>query len=146
MRVTGRSCARSRGIVLLEALIAVLILSLAMPGFLGLATRALQDAANAHWRSEAASLADSTMAAMWLENPATLASRYDSAADGPGLRRLVAAASRLPGVTSTVNVPVVEVVEGAVGASPRVTLTLFWQSPADAASHRYVTEQLVAPR
>ena len=55
--MTGRSCARSRGIVLLEALIAVLILSLAMPGFLGLATRALQDAADAHWRSEAASLA-----------------------------------------------------------------------------------------
>ena len=144
--MTGRRCAWPRGIVLLEALIAVLILSLAMLGVLGLATRALHDAANAHWRSEAASLAESTIARMWVENPSTLADRYGSAAGGPGLRDIVAAASRLPGVTSTTNLPIVEVANEASGASPRVTLTLFWQSPADAVPHRYVTEQVVASR
>jgi type IV pilus assembly protein PilV len=135
-----------RGIVLLEALIAVLVLSLGMLGILGLATRALHDAGNAHWRSEAARLAESTIARMWVEDPSTLADRYDSAADGPGLRDVVAAASRLPGVTSTTNVPVVAVVNDASGTSPRVTLTLFWQSPADAVPHRYATEQVVASR
>jgi len=148
MRMTGRHrrCPQPRGIVLLEAMIAVLILSLGMLGILGLATRALHDAGNARWRGEAASLAESTIARMWVENPSTLADRYDSAGGGPGLRDVVAAASRLPGVTSTTNAPVVTVVNDAFGTSPRVTLTLFWQSPADAVPHRYVTEQVVASR
>lgn len=134
------------GIVLLEALIAVLVLSLGALGIAGLAARALRDAGNAHWRGEAASLATSTLARMWTEDPSTLAARYDSSAGGAGFRDVVAAASRLPGVSATRNVPVVAVREDDVGPSPRVTITLFWQTPDDATAHRYAIEQVVASR
>ena len=145
-RARDRNRRPCRGIVLLEALIAVLVLSLGTLALLGLATRALHDAGNAHWRGEAANLAESTLARMWTENPATLADRYDSAAGGPGFLDIVAAAAKLPGVTPTRNVPVVSVANAAAGASPRVTLTLFWQSPDDALPHRYATEQVIASR
>ncbi|HMA32557.1 MAG TPA: hypothetical protein VKT00_12150 [Casimicrobiaceae bacterium] len=135
-----------RGIVLLEAMIAMLVLSLGTLALLGLTTRALHDAGNAHWRNQAASLAESTLARMWTENPATLADRYDSTTGGPGFRDIVTAASKLPGVTSTRNAPLVSVANAAAGVSPRVTLTLFWQSPGDALPHRYATEQVVAAR
>jgi type IV pilus assembly protein PilV len=134
------------GIVLLEALIAVLVLSLGTLGIAGLAARALRDAGDAHWRGEAAGLATSTLARMWTEDPSTLASRYDSSAGGAGFREIVAAASRLPGVSSTRNVPVVAVREDAFGTSPRVTITLFWQGPGDVVAHRYAIEQVVASR
>jgi type IV pilus assembly protein PilV len=149
MSATGRhggECRSCRGIVLLEALIAVLVLSLGTLALLGLATRALRDAGNAHWRGQAANLAESTLARMWTENPATLADRYDSAAGGPGFRDLMSAAAKFPGVRPGRNVPVVSVANGAAGASPRVSLTLFWQSPDDALPHRYATEQVVASR
>lgn len=137
---------RHGGVVVLEALIAILVLSFATLGILGLASRALRDAGDAHWRSEAASLAASALARMWTEDPATLVGRYDSASGGAGFREVVAAASKLPGVTSTTNAPVVTVASGASGASARVTVTLFWQPPGDALPHRYAIEQVVASR
>ena len=134
------------GIVLLEALIAVLVLSLGALGIAGLAARALRDAGDAHWRAEAAGLAMSTLARMWTEDPATLTDRYDSSSGGAGFRDVVAAASRLPGVSPTRNAPIVAVQDGAFGSSPRVTITLFWQAPGDATAHRYAIEQVVASR
>lgn len=137
---------RFGGVVVLEALIAILVLSFATLGILGLASRALRDAGDAHWRSEAASLAASALARMWTEDPATLAVRYDSASGGAGFGYVVAAASKLPGVTSTTNAPVVTVASGASGASARVAVTLFWQPPGDARPHRYAIEQVIASR
>lgn len=142
----GGRVRRQGGIVLLEALISILVLSFATLGILGLASRALRDAGDAHWRSEAASLAASTLARMWTEDPATLADRYDSAFGGAGFLDVVAAASKLPGVTSTTNAPVVAVVSGASGTSPRVTVTVYWQPPGAALPHRYAVEQVVASR
>lgn len=142
----GDRARRYGGVVVLEALIAVLVLSFATLGILGLASRALRDAGDAHWRSEAAGLAASALARMWTEDPATLVDRYDSASGGAGFRDVVAAASKLPGVTSTTNAPIVTVASGASGASARVTVTLFWQAPGDALPHRYAIEQVVASR
>jgi type IV pilus assembly protein PilV len=137
---------RCGGVVVLEALIAILVLSFATLGILGLAARALRDAGEAHWRSEAASLAASALARMWTEDPAMLIDRYDSASGGAGFRDVVAAASKLPGVTATTNAPLVTVASGASGASATVTLTLFWQPPGDALPHRYAIEQVIASR
>ncbi len=151
MRMTGapNRSGRARrygGVVVLEALIAILVLSFATLGILGLAARALRDAGDAHWRGEAASLAASALARMWTEDPAMLIDRYDSASGGAGLGNVVAAASKLPGVTSTTNAPIVTVASGASGASARVTVTLFWQPPGDAMPHRYAIEQVIASR
>jgi hypothetical protein len=144
-----RAGARRRlpcGIVLLEALIAILILALSTAGVLGLAARAWRDAGDAHWRSIASGLAESTLARMWTEDPLRLSARYDSALKGPGWRDLAAAAAVLPGVTSETNIPIVSVATGPRPGSTRVTVTLTWQAPGEAATHRHSLTSVVASR
>ncbi|MGE5168843.1 MAG: type IV pilus modification PilV family protein [Rudaea sp.] len=132
MRVTrGRQC----GMFLLEALVALVVFSLAMLGLAGVLGHALRESGNARWRGEAFELASSTLARMWVEDAATLAARYDARADGAAYRALLAAALRLPGVTADENVPVVTITELASGRR-RARVFVYWRLPDEAIAHR----------
>ena len=119
---------------LLEALLALLVFSLAMAALLGIAANAQRDSGNARWRGEAFDLAFSTLSRMWSEDPAGLAVRYDAAADGSGYRALLAAARKLPGVEALVNPPVVTIDDEA--ESRQVSVIVSWQGPSERAPHR----------
>ena len=122
-----------RGMLLLEALLALAVLAIGTVGMLGLVIAALRACANADWRSEASDLAAATLARMWSEAPAGLPARYDTG--GSGFAELLGAASRLPGVSALANAPAVTVDDSA-GDLRRISVTVYWQPPAERAAHR----------
>ena len=86
------------------------------------------------WRGEAFELASSTLARMWVEDAATLATRYDALSDGVAYRALLAAALRLPGVSTDENTPVVTITDEALGRR-RARVTVYWRLPGDSRVH-----------
>jgi type IV pilus assembly protein PilV len=125
---------RHRGTFLLEALIALVVLSLASAGLLGIVAHALRESGNARWRTEAFDLAASTFAHMAADDVAQLDARYASKA-GAGYRALLASATRLPGVSADTNAPEVAIDATATGAQ-RVAISVSWQSPGEGSAHR----------
>jgi type IV pilus assembly protein PilV len=119
---------RQRGSFLLEALIAILIVSLGVLGLVALQTRAMQQTDDSHLRSEAAFLVNDVMSQMWLADPATMAADFTTGgASYNAFKTLVQ--SRLPGSTT---VPAVTVTQR--GATPTsgfdVVVTIFWKPPS----------------
>lgn len=122
-----------QGAYLLEALIALVVFSLGMLGLLGLLAGALHASGGARWRSEGFDIAAATLARIATEDPASLAARYDAAADGAGYRALLAQAIQLPGVSVDVNAPTVSV--DYATESRRIRVTVHWQLPGEAIAH-----------
>ncbi|HEX6138493.1 MAG TPA: hypothetical protein VF059_12615 [Casimicrobiaceae bacterium] len=134
---------RLRGVFLLEALLALVVFSLATIGLLGVVGAALRESGNAQWRNEALDIAASTLARMWAEDPAALAARYDAATNGSGYQALLGAAMRLPGVTPFVNAPVVTIEDGVLGGR-RISVTVHWRVPAERDPHRASVSEVVS--
>jgi type IV pilus assembly protein PilV len=124
----------SRGAFLLEALVALIVLSLGLLGVLGLLAGAMRASGSAQWRSEGFDIAAAALAVISADDPAGLAARYDAAVDGPGYRQLLVQAMRLPGVSPDVNAPIVSIVDSA--ESRRIRVIVRWQLPGEAAGHR----------
>jgi type IV pilus assembly protein PilV len=132
MRVTRST---EGGMFVLEALVALVVFSLAMLGLAGVMGHALRESGGARWRGEAFELASSTLARMWVEDAATLAPRYDAVADGTAYRALLAAALRLPGVTVDDNAPRVTITDEALGRR-RARVTVYWRLPGETTVHQ----------
>jgi type IV pilus assembly protein PilV len=123
----------SRGAFLLEALVALLVLSLGLLGVLGLLAEAMRASGSAQWRSEGFDAAAAALARISTDDPAGVAARYDPSVDGPGYRQLLVQAMRLPGVSADVNAPIVSIVDGAESRHVRVIVR--WQLPGESVSH-----------
>jgi len=118
-----------RGTYLLEALVALVVLSLGMFGLLGLLAGALRGSAGATWRGDGFDIAADALARISAEAPATIVDRYDASADGAGYRALLAQATRLPGVSSDANAPNVSIDDA--GEIRRVRVVVRWQPPGE---------------
>lgn len=139
---------RQRGSFLLEALIAILIVSLGVLGSVGLLARSMQDVDESRNRAEAASLANGLIAQMWMTDRLTsnLDTLYSSTpGTGTGyvdFKALVA--SRLPNA-DLFEQDVVVAAGPIVPAIPAnqtnsmITITLRWQPPGER------TEQTTPP-
>ena len=129
------SCPRAqRGSFLLEALIAVLIVSLAVLGLVGLVSRSIQNVDESKYRGEAAAMVASYVGQMWVDDrtPATLKANYE--AGGARYADLDAQAkARIPGALA----PVVTVAAGETINTSNVTVALQWKLPGEAGTHRY---------
>src|SRR3954468_14872308 len=93
---TPRRPTRSqRGVMLIEALIAILIFTIGILGVIGLQAAAVQQSTDAKNRTEAAYMADQLMGSMWSGNRtvANLRTQYDSNTCG----------SSCPGTTAWIN-------------------------------------------
>ncbi|WP_343786418.1 hypothetical protein [Dokdonella soli] len=119
-----------RGIVLLDALIAIVIFAIGILGMVKLQANAVNFSSDAKYRTDAAMLADQVIGQMWNADPATLGTVYASPAGTSYLiwNNLVAT---LPGGTGAI----------VFGANNAVTVTVTWQPPndTDPAPHRYVS-------
>lgn len=120
----------SRGTFLIEALIALLVVSISTATLMKSVGDALRSSREALYRSDALAIATATLGRMATEDPGQLAARYD--AGGTGSTALAATARRLPGVTDLANRPSVNVEPGPSPASRRVIVTVRWQSPGAA--------------
>ncbi len=143
---------RQRGVLLIEALCAILIFSFGVLGMVALQTVAVGQSGDAKLRSAAAELADAYIGQMWIGNrsatvPPTLPTAFSSPAGalytawlgsaataGSVLASLPGAAANPPSVVFTAQ-PI-----GCVGTnctSSQVSITMNWKAPHDNVPHKY---------
>lgn len=137
------------GVMLLEALIAILIFSLGILGLVGMQASAVRASRDAQFRSEAGLLANELIGEMRTDNRdgAALVSNFASAqtcpttpspTDTPFCQWINRVATVLPGVGA--NPPTVTVTPG-VNGPPRtastVTVTVRWMAPNETTAHSY---------
>lgn len=128
--------AHQTGVMLLEALIALLIFSLGILAIVGMQATAIQDMGEAKYRSDAAFLTNQILADMWSNSPQLANYSFAGAGAPPALLMnwLSTVQNRLPGATA--YPPII-----TVGANNTVTVTVRWQQARDkskaAPPHRY---------
>jgi type IV pilus assembly protein PilV len=112
------------GVLLLEALIAILIFSFGLLGLVGLQAVATQNSSNAEERAKASMMANDIVSVMWVKNS------LNPTADVTAWKLQVAdiAKSGLPNATGDVAV---------LGKVATVTVT--WRAPSKTDSNRYIT-------
>ena len=146
---------RQGGVVLVEALIAILIFSLGILGVVGMQARSVQVMTEATFRAQAAQHASDLLSEMWTADPGQRANLYSSTATTPirytqWKTRLETGSLALPGVSA--NPPLVavntqQVAYSAVGAGSQtvsaVTITVFWQPPGVATPSSYTTTAMI---
>lgn len=142
------------GVMLIEALIAILIFSVGVLGIIGLQASAIKASSDAQYRSEAALLANDLIGRMWAgdRTQATLQANYNSATNGvlfqqwawvgtnagaPGTQAAPAPGTVLRALPGAMTNPPTVVVAPSGGTS-QVTITIFWQVPGEATAHNYV--------
>ncbi|GAB3645808.1 type IV pilus modification protein PilV [Ramlibacter alkalitolerans] len=137
-----------RGIMLLEALIAILIFTVGILGLVGLQASAVKQSTDASYRAEAAQLADQLIGKMWADNRAVtnLQTRYNTCTSSacPGyIEWMATVANTLPGVTITSSTTRPDV---SVNGQGIVTISIFWRAPQDegSAPHRYDVEAQIS--
>ncbi|MEO8999437.1 MAG: hypothetical protein ABI227_11310 [Rhodanobacter sp.] len=143
--VPGR--ASQQGIVLLDAVIAIVIFSFGILGMVVLQAAAIKLAGDAKYRTDAAMLADQVIAQMWTADPSTLTSSYGSAT-GAGFTAWKSIVTTIgtgsvprPGLPgAAANPPTI-----VVGTNNLVTVTVMWQAPNDTGTHSYVSITQINP-
>jgi type IV pilus assembly protein PilV len=133
-RIGGCNRTTQRGAYLLEALIALLVFVFGIVGMNGVTAYAIRATNDARFRSEASNVANAMVAEMWTTTAAQAATDF-----GTGGTRLTAyqnlAASLLPNALATVDLTQA----GLSSQSRTVVVTITWQQPGSADTHRYVT-------
>ena len=113
--------ARQQGVVLLEALIAILIFSLGILGLVGLQASMVKGTSEAKYRAEASYVAQREIGRIWAD-PNNAASYLQNGTD-------ITASSTLPGGTLSIAQP---------AAGGAYVVTVAWQQPGEA-PHSLVT-------
>lgn len=111
---------KQEGVVLLEALIAILIFSFGILGLVGLQAAMIKNTTDNRYRTEAGYIAQQTLGAMW-STPGNLANHVET--DAP--------ISTLPNGKRTVSLPATAA--GTGGNQVQVTIT--WQQPGQPDTH-----------
>lgn len=125
------------GVVLLEALVAIVIFSIGILGLVGALSKSVRNASDAQYRTEAAFLADTLVAQMHLAKPSsgTDTRPTDFSSGTPYTawsNRVTSGDTALPGASLTVNKPTVTF-NGKVA-----TVSIFWQAKSSTEQHKYV--------
>ena len=121
------------GVMLLEAMVAILIFTLGIIALMGLQAASIQQVSQNKYRTDASYLANQIIGKMWVDqgNLATYA-----AAGSPGrITWDTQVASSLPSGTGTIAV-----------AGNVITVTINWQHPEDIVVRRYVSVATISPR
>lgn len=118
------------GVMLLEALIAILIFSLGVLALVGLQTLSIKQSGESKYRADAMLLANELIAEMWIGDRsfATISAQF--ADGGPAYDAWLARVQQsLPGVAA--NPPTVQPVQAGVAADPStvVTVQVNWKAP-----------------
>lgn len=142
------------GVMLLEALIAILIFSIGILALVALQAVAIKQTGDANYRTRATLLANRLIGQMWVSSGDVAAMKANFETGGAaytawlaevqsrdGLPGVVAAGS---GVVSTL--PTVTVDDTAGATLGQVTVTLFWRTPemaSDKPGHRHIVSSQI---
>jgi type IV pilus assembly protein PilV len=122
-----------RGILLLEALIAILIISFGILGLVALWANSVKNASEAKYRSDSSFLANEMIGQMWLDR-ANITPAYTAPANWTDR-----VAATLPGGTGSVVVaPNPNVLPAPVPPALQATITVQWTLPGHA-QHTFVS-------
>lgn len=148
-----------KGVMMLEALIAILIFSLGVLGIVGIQASAIAASRDAKYRTDAGLLANGLIGQMWSgdRDCATLKTNfrgdgddatYTAVVDGPEFTAwLQNVEATLPGVVTNPPVVIVGTCSSAISGVPNpftVSVTMNWQAP-NSSAHNYVIQTLIAP-
>lgn len=156
---------RQQGVMLIEAMIALLIFAMGVLAVIGMQARSIGQTMDARYRVDAAFLANQLLSEIWASraqvnngtaNPTT--TLYGSPAyfscnpctstnSNPVIQGWVqqvqsttSQSAYLPGVTDTQNAPIITVSPTTANSPPySITVTLQWKSPQGGVPHNYTT-------
>lgn len=135
---------RIRGVMLIEALVAILIFSVGILAVVGMQSVAIQNVTDAKYRSEAAFLAGELLSQMWADTPNLAAYAY-AGSGAPPLRLqswVDRVDSRLVGTTGAGGVPPIVSITADATLGTIVQITVRWRLPESAstgaAAHRHM--------
>jgi len=119
---------RESGVMLIEALIAILIFSIGILAVVGMQSTAIRNVTDAKVRSDAGFLVDELMSQIWTDKGNINAYAYPgTGAVPPRLTGWMARVNqRLPGA-----VPPTVVITGGTAAGGLVQITVFWRLPEE---------------
>lgn len=125
---------RQAGVMLLEALLAILIFSIGILAIVGMQAAAIQDLGEAKYRSDAAFLANQVVADMWSNSDDIDDYVYGGSGAPPAVIAdwVSSVEARLPGAANFP--PIIDVVQDAVTNTATVTVTVRWQQARDSAA------------
>lgn len=136
---TGRK--QQRGVMLLEALIAILIFSMGILAMVGMQATTISTVSDAKYRADAAFLANQVIGQMWVDQANLASYAYTTGTPPAVLANWVAQVqSGLPGVTNTLNPPQI-----VIGAGNQITVRVFWQPPQAATPHSHMAIATINP-
>jgi type IV pilus assembly protein PilV len=129
------------GVVLLEALIAILIFSIGILAIVGLQGAAVKTAADARYRSDAAFLAGELASQIWADAPNVANYEYPGTGAAPAPLRdyptskgwITRVAERLPGTQDVTGVPPIIDFSTDPTLGNMVDITVRWRMPEEAA-------------
>lgn len=134
------------GMMLLEALIAILVFSVGILGMVSLQAISIKSSADAVFRSEASHLANQIIGQMWVDKDnlqqyalnagATACSAGSSTSGNSSVQGWIADASRLPGGDSVLH-------QILVGAGGVVTVTVCWLPPRATRPHNFIASTAI---
>lgn len=132
MKSTQSRKSSQRGVMLIEALVAILLFSIGIVAVMGMQAVSIEQVSQAKYRTDASYLANQITGAMWTDQPniatyATPGSPGRAAWD-------TTVASTLPSGTGTIVV-----------AGTMVTVTINWQAPNDSVTHAFVSVVNINP-
>jgi len=138
MRATPTTQRRQGGVMLLEALIAILIFSIGILAIVGMQATAMKAVTDARSRSEAALYANQLLAQIWTDS--SNADQYAYAGAGTPPTRLTGWYNAVTGVTdpkrglpgASTTKPKVTISSFTAGKGATVKIEVFWQSPEEA--------------
>lgn len=121
-----RTKAGQDGVMLIEALLAILIFSIGVLAIIGLQSASVKAVADAKYRADAAFLANQIIGEMRVNRPnlGNYAYAGGAATANELVPWLAKVQATLPGVSNTANNPTI-----VIGAGNVVTVTLRWQPP-----------------
>jgi type IV pilus assembly protein PilV len=121
------------GVMLIEALVAILLFTLGIIAVMGLQANSIVQVSQSKYRTDASYLANQIIGQMWVDQ--TNIATYTSA--GGNAQRTTwdaVVAKTLPGGTGTIT-----------RAGSAVTVTELWKAPDDSAAHNYIAVANINP-
>jgi type IV pilus assembly protein PilV len=130
MRKEIQSGGRERGVMLIEALIAILIFSIGILAVVGMQGVAIKNVTESKYRSEAAFLANELIASMWTDATNVGLYNYPGSSYTKLTNWVAKVNTTLPGTAGAP--PRVTMLTAASAAGATVQIEIFWQLPEEA--------------
>ena len=136
-----------KGVLLLEAMIAILLFSVGVLAVVGLQANAIKNVSQSKYRSDAAFLADQILGQMWSDRTNIATYAYPGGNSSNVTAWATQVQTTLPNAT-TPNAPTIVIAPQAYVGPPSytaytVTITVKWKSPDESTAHQHVTTALI---